>query len=377
MYIKRVTVHGFKSYDDTVVFGPFAQGKNALVGLNGTGKSNFYAAIGFVLLDEYAHIRIADRKSLLHEGQGQSAMSAYVEIVFDNKSHKIPIDNDEVSIRRSIGLKKDEYFIDRKNSTRQDVHNLLESCGFSPSSGYYIVRQGKVNALTLMKDSDRLDLLYEIAGTKFYDQQREESDKMIEEADSRTETINESLDYIKERIDQLVKDKEELEAYEKLEREKRAVEYLIQSKELSGIQEDIEEKEADRRNEAKNVQICKDEYDRNVQDLEKSQNKLNELKAKESQLSKDKENAEKDKNDSIKIKTRTKVKIDGLRSKLANTESLVDKYTNELEEIENNIKSNQKELDAVNEEFLEVSKQKGIVQGQVDALTQIDRKSVV
>jgi chromosome segregation ATPase len=48
-----------------------------------------------------------------------------------------PINSDKISISGSISLKKDEYSVDRKNSMRQDAHNLLESCGFAPTGGSY------------------------------------------------------------------------------------------------------------------------------------------------------------------------------------------------------------------------------------------------
>lgn len=75
-------------------------------------------------------------------------------------------DGDEVVLRRSIGLKKDEFFLNRKRVTKQEVSSLLESAGFSKSNPYYIVQQGKVSTLTLMKDAERLNLLKEVAGTK-------------------------------------------------------------------------------------------------------------------------------------------------------------------------------------------------------------------
>lgn len=75
-------------------------------------------------------------------------------------------DGDEVVLRRTIGLKKDEFFLNRKRVTKQEVSSLLESAGFSKSNPYYIVQQGKVSTLTLMKDDERLDLLKEVAGTK-------------------------------------------------------------------------------------------------------------------------------------------------------------------------------------------------------------------
>ena len=50
-----------------------------------------------------------------------------------------------MSLRRVIGSKKDQYFLDKKNVTKSDVMNLLESAGFSRSNPYYIVKQGRVS----------------------------------------------------------------------------------------------------------------------------------------------------------------------------------------------------------------------------------------
>ncbi|MCP5984745.1 hypothetical protein NL349_29275, partial [Klebsiella pneumoniae] len=73
-------------------------------------------------------------------------MSAYVEIIFDNSDDRFPTGNKEVVLRRTIGLKKDEYSVDRKVVTKSDVMNLLEAAGFSRSNPYYIVPQGRVTA---------------------------------------------------------------------------------------------------------------------------------------------------------------------------------------------------------------------------------------
>lgn len=51
------------------------------------------------------------------------------------------IDKNEVCLRRVIGAKKDQYFLNRKAVTKLDVMNLLESAGFSRSNPYYIVKQ--------------------------------------------------------------------------------------------------------------------------------------------------------------------------------------------------------------------------------------------
>ena len=167
-----------------------------IVGRNGSGKSNFFAAIRFVLSDAYSQMGREERQALLHEGSGSAVMSAYVEIIFDNSDDRFPTGKEELILRRTIGLKKDEYSLDRKNATKTDVMNLLESAGFSRSNPYYIVPQGRVTALTNMKDAERLNLLKEVAGTQVYEARRTESLKIMTETNNKRQKIDELLDYI-------------------------------------------------------------------------------------------------------------------------------------------------------------------------------------
>jgi structural maintenance of chromosome 3 (chondroitin sulfate proteoglycan 6) len=55
-------------------------------------------------------------------------------------------------MRRTIGLKKDEYSLDKKSATKADVMNMLESAGFSRSNPYYIVPQGRVSSMTSLSE---------------------------------------------------------------------------------------------------------------------------------------------------------------------------------------------------------------------------------
>src|ERR1700734_1541562 len=73
-----------------------------------------------------------------------------VEIVFDNSDNRFPTGREEVILRRTIGLKKDEYSLDKKSASKADVMNLLESAGFSKSNPYYIVPQGRVRVQSLL-----------------------------------------------------------------------------------------------------------------------------------------------------------------------------------------------------------------------------------
>lgn len=66
MYIKQLTIQGFKSYRDQTIFGPFHPSHNVVVGKNGSGKSNFFAAIRFVLGDAYGRMGVEERQALLY-----------------------------------------------------------------------------------------------------------------------------------------------------------------------------------------------------------------------------------------------------------------------------------------------------------------------
>lgn len=48
-------------------------------------------------------------------------MAAFVEIVFDNSDGRMAVDGDEVVLRRTIGLKKDEFFLNRKRVQKSEV----------------------------------------------------------------------------------------------------------------------------------------------------------------------------------------------------------------------------------------------------------------
>ncbi|KAH7481792.1 hypothetical protein PRIC1_009747 [Phytophthora ramorum] len=241
MHIKQVVVCGFRSYKDQVAVEPFSKQHNVVIGRNGTGKSNFFDAIRFGLLtSRFANLRPEERQALLHEGSGKHVMSAYVEIIFDNSDGRLPVDDVEVALRRTIGVKKDEFFLNRKHIPKSDVVHLLESAGFSRSNPYYIVQQGKVNALAVMRERERLELLKEVAGTKVYEDQRTKALKILHETQAQRDKIQEVVSYIEERLSELEEEKEELQEYQQLDREQRALEYTMYEKELQKVRAEIE-----------------------------------------------------------------------------------------------------------------------------------------
>jgi structural maintenance of chromosome 2 len=63
MYIKEVSIEGFKSYAQRVCLTNFDPGFNAITGLNGSGKSNILDSLCFVMgIKNLSAVRISSRQ---------------------------------------------------------------------------------------------------------------------------------------------------------------------------------------------------------------------------------------------------------------------------------------------------------------------------
>lgn len=360
MYVKQIIIQGFKSYKDQTVIEPFSPKHNVIVGRNGSGKSNFFAAIRFVLSDAYTHLGREERQALLHEGSGSAVMSAYVEIIFDNSDDRFPTGKPEVVLRRTIGLKKDEYTLDRKNATKSDVMNLLESAGFSRSNPYYIVPQGRVTALTNMKDSERLNLLKEVAGTQVYEARRAESLKIMHETNNKKAKIDELLDFINERLAELEEEKDELRNFQEKDKERRCLEYTIYSREqqeISGILDNLEEQ---RQTGVEDTDLNRDRFIEGEKGMAQIDAEIAECKQQIEFLKVDKVQLEDERREASKALAQVELRAKSLSENQATAQVLKARHDEDLRTVERAIKEREAELEELIPRFNAVREQ-GIV----------------
>ncbi|KAH8497890.1 hypothetical protein H0E87_016971 [Populus deltoides] len=361
MHIKQVIIEGFKSYREQIATEPFSPKVNCVVGANGSGKTNFFHAIRFVLSDLFQNLRNDDRHQLLHEGAGHQVLSAFVEIVFDNSDNRIPVDKEEVRLRRTIGLKKDEYFLDGKHITKTEVMNLLESAGFSRSNPYYVVQQGKIASLTLMKDSERLDLLKEIGGTRVYEERRRESLKIMQETGNKRKQIIQVVQYLDERLKELDEEKEELRKYQQLDKQRKSLEYTIYDKELHDARQKLlEVEDARSKVSEKSAKMYNDVLNAHEEskDLEKV---LKDLTKEVQALNKEKEAAEKQQTEAIKKQTELELDVKDMLERFSGNIQAKDDAMKQLDILQKEIQDSQKELNKISPIYEEhLSKEKDI-----------------
>uniref|UniRef100_A0A803KRD1 SMC hinge domain-containing protein n=1 Tax=Chenopodium quinoa TaxID=63459 RepID=A0A803KRD1_CHEQI len=347
MHIKQVIIEGFKSYKEQVATEAFSSKVNCVVGANGSGKSNFFHAIRFVLSDLFQNLRSEDRHALLHEGAGNQVLSAFVEIVFDNTDNRIPVDKDEVRLRRTIGLKKDEYFLDGKHITKTEVMNLLESAGFSRSNPYYVVQQGKIASLTLMKDAERLDLLKEIGGTRVYEERRRESLKIMHETGNKRKQIIEVVKYLDERLKELDEEKEDLRKYQQLDRQRKSLEYTIYDKELQDARQKLAKVEEERDKVSEKSTTM---YNAVLESEEKCKVLDKDLKrlSKELQvLSKEKVAVESRRTEAIKRKTQLELDCRDLKERISRSSRVKNDAAKQLEFVKREISESTNEIEII------------------------------
>uniref|UniRef100_A0A2I2ZJ82 Structural maintenance of chromosomes protein 3 n=1 Tax=Gorilla gorilla gorilla TaxID=9595 RepID=A0A2I2ZJ82_GORGO len=304
MYIKQVIIQGFRSYRDQTIVDPFSSKHNVI------GKFVFvFPAIQFVLSDEFSHLRPEQRLALLHEGTGPRVISAFVEIIFDNSDNRLPIDKEEVSLRRVIGAKKDQYFLDKKMVTKNDVMNLLESAGFSRSNPYYIVKQGKVKQLY-----------------------------------GKREKINELLKYIEERLHTLEEEKEELAQYQKWDKMRRALEYTIYNQELNETRAKLDELSAKRETSGEKSRQLRDAQQDARDKMEDIERQVRELKTKISAMKEEKEQLSAERQEQIKQRTKLELKAKDLQDELAGNSEQRKRLLKERQKLLEKIEEKQKEL---------------------------------
>lgn len=300
-----------------------------------------------MLSDEFTHLRPEQRQALLHEGTGARVISAYVEIIFDNSDNRVPIDKDEIYLRRVIGAKKDQYFLNKKVVPRTEVVNLLESAGFSNSNPYYIVKQGKINQMATAPDSYRLKLLREVAGTRVYDERKEESIDILRTTEGSVEKISEYLKTIEDRLKTLEEEKEELKEYQKWDKARRTLEYIIHETELKETKKQLDELEDQRKSSGDKKLKCNAEIQKAQDSIKNLQKNLKDAKKDVTTAKEERSVLRTEHQQLLREKTKLDLVINDLNDEVQGDKKSKERAEQELNKLKSTIAEKERELNEV------------------------------
>ncbi|XP_061338165.1 structural maintenance of chromosomes protein 3 isoform X2 [Gastrolobium bilobum] len=218
-----------------------------------------------------------------------------------------------------------------------------------------------------MKDSERLDLLKEIGGTRVYEERRRESLKIMQETGNKRKQIIQVVQYLDERLKELDEEKEELRKYQQLDRQRKSLEYAIYNKEVQDAQQKLTEIEEAR---AKISETSSKKYNDVLDAHEKSKDLENTLKdvTKEFQnFNKEKEVIEKRRTEALKKHTELELDVKDLQEKISGNIRAKEDAARQLELLEKEIQESMNELDKISPLYEDqVKKEKDITKRIMD-----------
>jgi len=182
MRIKKLILHGFKSFADRTEF-EFKQGITAIVGPNGCGKSNVVDAIKWVLGEQKpTSLRGKEMQDVIFSGTSarKGLGVAEVSLVFDNSQKTLAIEFEEVVVtRRLYRSGESEYLINGNPVRLRDIRELMMDSGGGPGS-VSVMEQGNIDRLLRADPIERRGVFEEAAGISKYRSRRIETERKLE-----------------------------------------------------------------------------------------------------------------------------------------------------------------------------------------------------
>ncbi|MBK6560149.1 chromosome segregation protein SMC [Candidatus Amarobacter glycogenicus] len=198
MYLKRLSVQGFKSFANRTQF-EYGRGITAVVGPNGSGKSNVSDAIRWVLGEQSSKLlRAKKQEDVIFSGTKDRAAvgMAEVALTLDNEGRWLPVDFAEVEIARRVYRNGDsEYLLNGSRVRLRDVIDLLMK-GDVGQNSYSIMGQGLVDEVLSMSPDERRSFLDEAADVKRFRLK-------IREAQDRLSATRDNIDRVSLIIDEI------------------------------------------------------------------------------------------------------------------------------------------------------------------------------
>lgn len=226
MRLKRLEIHGFKSFADrtSLVFGG---GVTAVVGPNGSGKSNVTEAIRWVLGEQSPKVlRGARMEDVIFAGteRRRPVGLAEVSLTLDNSERTLPLDFTEVTVTRRVDRSGEgEYLINGICCRLKDVYDLFADTGLG-REGYFIVGQGKIDEVLSNRPEDRRGLFEEAAGVVKYKLRKKEASKKLEETQAALVRVGDILGELEVQVETLRQQAEKAARFRELSEELRRLE---------------------------------------------------------------------------------------------------------------------------------------------------------
>jgi chromosome segregation protein len=285
MYLKNLTVLGFKSFADKTSLN-FLPGVTAIVGPNGCGKSNVSDAIRWVLGEQSAKaLRGDEMADVIFNGTdgrrplGMAEVSLTIGAV--DQEHLVAagveLAYDEVTLTRRVFRDGgSEYFINKTPCRLKDIQQLFMGTGVGRTS-YSIMAQGNITQILSSKPEDRRLVFEEAAGITKFKAQKREALRKLEYTDQNLVRVEDLIREVKRQIGSLQRQAGKARRYKQLMMELQRLDTQLARHQFDVLQSEIREREAA-------LQQCRGEIEAGAENVRRSENEIGQLRARLSEL---------------------------------------------------------------------------------------------
>lgn len=366
MYLKEIKTYGFKSFADKTII-ELGKNINGIVGPNGSGKSNIVDAVRWVLGEQSMKSLRGDTSSDVIFSGSESRKplnSASVTLVFDNEDRSLPIDFNEVAIKRiAFRTGESEYYINNERVRLKDLSDLLMESGTAKES-FNIISQGKIDEILSTKAEDRRIIFEEAAGVLKYKKRKEEAFRKLEKTNQNINRVSDIISEISSTIGPMEEASHKAKKYMAIKDKLSNLEVATIAKNISLLnfeyQEDKKKIEA-LENEISSSNASMSSYDIDIlkykKDLEKIREEMNEKQSRLIELSRKEEVISSDikllqeRNKYRDDKSRIANNIILLKEELLNINSYLLDEKNSLDVIDRKIELLEKEMFKLKEDY--------------------------
>jgi chromosome segregation protein len=252
MYLKNLTVLGFKSFSDKTTLN-FEPGVTAIVGPNGCGKSNVSDAVRWVLGEQSAKaLRGEEMADVIFNGTDARKPMGMAEVSLTiggvDQEHLsaagVEMAYDEVTLTRRVFRDgASEYFVNRTPCRLKDIQQLFMGTGVGRTS-YSIMAQGNITQLLSSKPEDRRVIFEEAAGITKYKAQRKEALRKLEYTEQNLLRVADLVREVKRQIGSLQRQAGKARRYKQLSQELEYLDTQLARHQFDVLQAGIQERQS-------------------------------------------------------------------------------------------------------------------------------------
>lgn len=205
MYLKTLSLHGFKSFADKTLL-EFHPGVTGIVGPNGCGKSNVVDAVRWVLGETSAKaLRGSEMADVIFSGTDKRKPMGMAEVTltFADCEEALKVEFNEVAVTRRVFRDgHSEYLLNGKACRLKDIHDLFMDTGIGRTS-YSIMAQGQIDMLLSSKPEDRRVVFEEAAGITKFKKQKKETLRKLEYTEANLLRLTDILAEVRRQMNSL------------------------------------------------------------------------------------------------------------------------------------------------------------------------------